>query len=105
MCSRGNFDACFLAADCRDFDFAAKRRLLEGVATAHGTGLDALALAGVLAQPWVDVVLSGAASLEQLQSNARAVSLELDGEAEMLLRTLAEPAGEYWRRRAALAWN
>ena len=34
---------------------------------ALGTRCDALALAAVLAQPWVDVVLSGAATVESLR--------------------------------------
>src|SRR5512132_3510151 len=38
-----------------------------------GVGMDALALAAALAQPWADVVLSGAVTIEQLQSNASAL--------------------------------
>ncbi len=38
-----------------------------------GVGMDALALAAALAQPWADVVLSGAVTIEQLQSNVRAL--------------------------------
>ncbi len=85
--------------------FADRRRLLEATATRLGTSLDALALAGVLARPWVDVVLSGAASIEQVRSNAQAIAVQWDSEAEQSLTALAEEAEEYWRGRGALAWN
>jgi aryl-alcohol dehydrogenase-like predicted oxidoreductase len=47
-------------------------------ATRAGTTVDALALAAVLARPWVDVVLSGAATVEQLESNAVALTVRWD---------------------------
>src|SRR5262249_21552121 len=52
---------------------AMKRRLLDEAAVRLGAKLDAIALAAVLAQPWVDVVLSGAATVEQLHSNLTAL--------------------------------
>jgi aryl-alcohol dehydrogenase-like predicted oxidoreductase len=54
----------------------------------------------VLARPWADVVLSGAATVDTLRSNLRA--LELDAPA---LDELREDSAEYWARRAALPWN
>lgn len=86
-------------------EFAARRALLEGHAAAHAATVDALALAAVLAQPWADVVLSGAASVEHLESNACATGLDLSGEVETLCAALAEPAALYWHTRAGLAWN
>ncbi|MEZ4558441.1 MAG: hypothetical protein R2854_18775 [Caldilineaceae bacterium] len=47
-------------------------RLLQEEAARLATTVDALALAAVLAQPWAHVVLSGAATVEQLQSNVAA---------------------------------
>jgi aryl-alcohol dehydrogenase-like predicted oxidoreductase len=85
--------------------FADRRRQLEAAATRLGARLDALALAGVLARPWVDVVLSGATSSEQVRSNAQALAVNWDAEAEQSLASLAEDAEEYWRRRGALPWN
>jgi aryl-alcohol dehydrogenase-like predicted oxidoreductase len=72
------------------------------LAAEHGVGPDAIALAAVRAQPWVDVVLSGAASPEQLHANlaARRVDLAPDE-----LADCAEPAGRYWATRASLAWG
>jgi aryl-alcohol dehydrogenase-like predicted oxidoreductase len=78
---------------------------LGRVAARHGVGLDAVALAAVLANPWADVVLSGAVTPGQLAANLAAVRVELDpGELEELA-ALAEPPDRYWRERAALAWS
>ncbi len=85
--------------------FVAKRALLEQQATRLGTTVDALALAAVLTQTWAGVVLSGAATVAQLQSNARATEVAWDVEAEATLAALAEPPAEYWATRARLAWN
>ncbi|GGU86763.1 aldo/keto reductase [Lentzea flava] len=68
-------------------------------AKALGVGPDAVALAAIARQPWVDVVLSGAASPEQLMSNVDALRIEVD------LPDLAEPAEQYWKTRAGLSWN
>jgi len=76
---------------------------LRELAERFGTTPDALALAAVLSQPWADVVLSGAASVEQLRSNLGA--LELDRELGPELEQLAEDPAVYWEERAALPWN
>ncbi len=67
--------------------------------------LDALALAAALAQPWADVVLSGAATVEHLQSNVIAHTVPWDDEAAHALAALAEPPAAYWKTRSALAWT
>jgi aryl-alcohol dehydrogenase-like predicted oxidoreductase len=77
--------------------------LLE-VAERRGVAPDALALAAALAQPWADVVLSGAATVETLQSNLTALKLEL-GELDPGLESLAEAPARYWDERAKLRWN
>ncbi len=82
--------------------FASQRTQLETLAAAHRTTLDALSLAFVLAQPWVDVVLSGATTTEQIQSNAAALDLHLS---PADFPTLAEPPTHYWATRSQLAWN
>jgi aryl-alcohol dehydrogenase-like predicted oxidoreductase len=94
-----------LTARNDDPAFAAGRRALEATAARLGTSLDALALAAVLARPWVDVVLSGAAAAEQVRSNEKALAVPWDEPAEADLAVLAEEAEAYWRRRAGLAWN
>ena len=70
-----------------------------------GTTVDALAFAAALAQPWADVVLSGAATPEQLRSNLRAVEVPWTAETEVRLQSLTMASGEYWRERSALPWN
>jgi aryl-alcohol dehydrogenase-like predicted oxidoreductase len=52
-----------------DLRLTGKGGTLRQEANRLGVGMDALALAAALAQPWADVVLSGAVTLEQLQSN------------------------------------
>jgi aryl-alcohol dehydrogenase-like predicted oxidoreductase len=75
--------------------------LVADAAVRTGHGPDALALAAVLANPWADVALSGAATPAQLRSNAAAVDLPADG---LAFPDLAEPAEAYWEARAARAW-
>jgi aryl-alcohol dehydrogenase-like predicted oxidoreductase len=78
--------------------------LLE-LAERRAVAPDALALAAVLAQPWADVVLSGAATVETLRSNLTALELELGEELDPELEALAEEPSRYWEERSALAWN
>lgn len=85
--------------------FARSLRLLAEEARRLDTTLDALALAAVLAQPWVDIVLSGAASVHHLTDNLKALDVRWDDQATSALAGLTEPAAEYWRIRSALAWN
>lgn len=68
-------------------------------AKALDVGPDAVALAAIARQPWVDVVLSGAASPAQLRSNVDALRIDVD------LPDLAEPADQYWKTRAGLSWT
>jgi aryl-alcohol dehydrogenase-like predicted oxidoreductase len=78
---------------------------LTAAARERGTTPDALALAAVLARPWVDVVLSGAATVDTVRSNLAALEAQWDARAEEELAPLAEPPDEYWERRSELAWN
>jgi aryl-alcohol dehydrogenase-like predicted oxidoreductase len=88
----------------RNPDGAQRRVLEETAARLHATP-DALALAAVLAQPWADVVLSGAATAEHLRSNVQTTQVQWDDAAAELLRPLAEPAELYWTTRGELRWN
>jgi aryl-alcohol dehydrogenase-like predicted oxidoreductase len=78
---------------------------LAAAAHERGTTPDALALAAVLAQPWADVVLSGAATVDTLRSNLAALEVTWDAQLDERLAQLAEPAEAYWERRSELAWN
>ncbi len=73
---------------------------LAALAAAAGVGVDAIAIAAALAQPWASIVLSGAVTPRQLESNLAALAVgdlpELD---------IAEPPGSYWASRAARPWQ
>jgi aryl-alcohol dehydrogenase-like predicted oxidoreductase len=78
---------------------------LTRAARDRGTTEDALALSAALAQPWADLVLSGAATLGQLRSNLAARDLAWDDELERRLTGLVEEPAAYWAARAELPWN
>lgn len=82
----------------RDADVAARLGPLP-----DGRSLDAVAIAAALAQPWATVVLSGAATVEQLRSNlsAHAVPTEVLDR----LPGIAETPDAYWSRRGDLEWR
>jgi aryl-alcohol dehydrogenase-like predicted oxidoreductase len=84
---------------------AALVRGVGGVAARLGCAVDQLALASVLAQPFVDVVLSGAATTVQLASHAGALDVTLDVPARAALAALAEPPDRYWSTRGSLPWT
>jgi aryl-alcohol dehydrogenase-like predicted oxidoreductase len=62
----------------------------EALANGRLANADRVALGAVLAQPFADIVLSGAATVEQLASN---------------LEAHPEDPEEYWSRRSRLAWQ
>ncbi len=76
---------------------------LAAVAAAKGVGPDAVALGAASAQPWCDVLLSGAVTPDQLSSNATTVPLTTDELST--LTALAEPPATYWTTRSRRAWN
>ena len=65
---------------------------------------DTVAVAAILAQPFVDTVLSGAATIEQLESNLDALTVDpvrVAGLAEVM----AEDPAVYWKTRSGLKWT
>jgi aryl-alcohol dehydrogenase-like predicted oxidoreductase len=76
---------------------------LAAAAREHGVGVDTIALAGALALPWCDVVLSGAVTVAQLQSNAAARDLPADPAAAE--RVEPEDPVAYWSARSRLGWG
>nr|WP_296768940.1 aldo/keto reductase [Rhodococcus sp. (in: high G+C Gram-positive bacteria)] len=76
---------------------------LTRVADSAGIGRDALALAIALAQPWADVVLSGAATTAQLAQNGAALAVDpalIAGDLE-----IAEAPESYWDKRSRMEWT
>jgi aryl-alcohol dehydrogenase-like predicted oxidoreductase len=86
-------------------DRTEQTRPLRSVAERLGAPVDAVAMALVLAQPWCDVVLSGAVTVEQVESNARAVDVSLSEGDLRELDSVVEPAERYWAARSALPWR
>ncbi|MER7495943.1 aldo/keto reductase [Streptomyces pharetrae] len=80
-------------------------RELTAVAEETGLGCDAVALAVILRQPWAGVVLSGAATVDQLASNLHAAVVDLDEDQLTRLAALAEDPRAYWERRGQLPWH
>jgi aryl-alcohol dehydrogenase-like predicted oxidoreductase len=89
----------------REPDFQPKLAVLRREAERFGTAVDAVSLSACMAQPFADIVLSGAATSSQLRSNLRARDVRLDGQALARLAPLAESPREYWSKRRALGWN
>jgi aryl-alcohol dehydrogenase-like predicted oxidoreductase len=78
---------------------------LTELAASQGVTEDAVALAAVLANPWATVVLSGAVTPGQLQSNLDALTVGPPPEPALPELDLAEPPAEYWAARSARPWG
>ncbi|OZE21861.1 aldo/keto reductase [Rhodococcus sp. 05-2255-1e] len=87
----------------------AENSALAARADSAGVGRDALALAVALAQPWADVVLSGAATATQLDQNIAALSVDRAVIAPCDLNIadldIAESPQSYWDNRSRMAWT
>ncbi|MEV0207443.1 aldo/keto reductase [Streptomyces sp. NPDC050788] len=78
---------------------------LRAVSAETSLGCDAVALAVILREPWAGVVLSGAATVNQLASNLHAAVVDLDEDQLARLTALAEEPQAYWSRRSSLPWH
>ncbi len=78
---------------------------LARAARRRGVGEDALAIAAVLAQPWIDTVLSGASTVAQLESNIAAFEIGWDAALDEELAPLSETPEVYWKTRSGLRWT
>lgn len=86
-------------------EFTAKTAVLSRWARKLGATWDALAIATALAQPWANVILSGATTPDQLVSNRGALTLDVPNAAVDELLGLAELPTDYWQTRSRLPWN
>jgi aryl-alcohol dehydrogenase-like predicted oxidoreductase len=86
-------------------DIKPKLSRLTRQAMRLGCTLDALVIASAINQPWSDITLSGATTVEQLKSNLQALDVKWDEEADQELSLMAEKPDIYWKRRAGLKWN
>ena len=78
---------------------------LAAAARITGRTPDALALSAVIAQPWVDVALSGATTVPELESNLVARVLDPGRDVLELLDAIGEDPDTYWHKRSELPWN
>ena len=78
---------------------------LAAIAVRRSVQPDAVAIAAVLARPWADVALSGAATVDQLHANLAALAIDLRPEELLELAACQEPADAYWAARSRLAWT
>jgi aryl-alcohol dehydrogenase-like predicted oxidoreductase len=85
--------------------FSALVARIRELAESRGTTIEMLALGAALARPWANVVLSGAATVGQIQSTAAALKLSYDDELEEQLRSVSISSAEYWNTRSSFRWN
>ncbi len=69
-----------------------------------GVGLDQVAIAAALAQPWAWRVLSGAVTTDQLAQNQAGEQLALGPDVVTGLLASAQPPAQYWAERATRQW-
>ena len=86
-------------------DFADDRAVLEEIAKENNSTIDAICLSAALNQPWATTVLSGAANVDHLRSNLKAVDVGWDQAIQDRLAKLVQPPEVYWNQRSELAWN
>ena len=81
-----------------------RTRPLLDAARERGVTPDALAISAALAQPWADVVLSGAATVGTLESNLSALQAPYDEDLHRLLAALQKHPELYRSERSGLPW-
>jgi len=77
----------------------------EALANGRLADRDQEAMAAALANPWVDIVLSGAVTEAQVRSNVAALAVHPSADDLVALSTLAESPDRYWKERSQLAWR
>jgi aryl-alcohol dehydrogenase-like predicted oxidoreductase len=87
-----------------DVLYPAVARIRE-LAERRGTTVETLALAAALARPWAHIVLSGAATLDQIGSTVAGLGFAYDEELDEQLRSVAVDSDKYWRARSSFRWN
>ena len=68
---------------------------MDPIAAAHGTSMEAIALAWLRTQPSVTSIITGVKSVEQLDANLSAVSIDLTADEIETLSGMAGPSPEY----------
>lgn len=86
-------------------NFHSKKEQLRQLAHNHQSTIDAISIAAAMNRPWADVVLSGATTPAQVESNIMANTLQWDEKLECQTSKFAETPTDYWNSRARLTWN
>ena len=86
-------------------EFAMSLERVRRVAHRMTVAAEAIALAAGLARPWADVVLTGAATVEQLRSSIASRAIPWSDAIEEQLDDAAVPSSSYWRSRSGFAWS
>jgi aryl-alcohol dehydrogenase-like predicted oxidoreductase len=74
-------------------------------AAERGMTADALAISAALAQPWADIVLSGAVTVDMLRHNLAAASSGWDDDLAHLAARLVMSPEVYWTERSQRSWT
>jgi aryl-alcohol dehydrogenase-like predicted oxidoreductase len=85
--------------------FSPRVAQIRALAESRGTTIEKLALAAALARPWADIVLTGAATVEQIRSSVAAVEIDYDAKLDEQMRPLSIASADYWRARSSFRWN
>lgn len=85
--------------------FAPRIARIRELAEDRGTTIEMVALAAALSRPWANFVLSGAVTVDQIQSAIGATGFGYGDDLEEQLRPLAIPSQDYWRARSSFPWN
>ncbi len=64
-----------------------------------------VALAAALANPWADIVLSGAVTVQQVRNNRAVLDRSISPEHLQRLVPAAERPEQYWDTRRGLQWT
>jgi aryl-alcohol dehydrogenase-like predicted oxidoreductase len=78
---------------------------IRRIAENRGTTIETLALTAALTRPWADYVLSGAATVGQVEANVAALRFNYDPAIDDELGPLSISSVEYWRARGGFSWN
>lgn len=80
-------------------------RRMDEIASDHQVGTDAIALRYVIDRLQPNLVLSGASTRQQLDSNLKALAIQLSKEEITTLEKLHIEPETYWSERKQLSWN
>ena len=75
------------------------------LASEVGVGVDQLAIASALQQPWMPRVLSGAVTISQVESHLAGAEIHLSPQILDEVANVAEDPDEYWTARSRRTWG